>query len=141
MKPSSMKSELACTGTAGAESARTADLSRESGAVVLIAAALAAIATVVIWAIAQIGVVVINHSRAATAADALALAAVVWQGADLTGLAAEHQAELLEVHLIAPVDPMVDLDVLTASVVVSYRGAVAIARATARELPLPTLAP
>jgi uncharacterized membrane protein (Fun14 family) len=63
--------------------------------VVLVAAALAGFATIVIWAIAQIGVVLIDHSRAATAADSLALAAVVWQGTDLSVLAAEHAVELL----------------------------------------------
>lgn len=136
MKPPLTRSEVTGIGVP-----RTGALTCDSGAVVVIAAALAAVATVVIWVIAQIGVVMIDHSRATTAADALALAAVVWQGADLSDLATEHGAELLEVHLIAPSDPMVDLEVLTASVVVRYRGVVATARAAARELPLPTMAP
>ena len=115
--------------------------SAESGSAVLIAAALAAFAALVIWVIAQIGVVLIDHSRARTAADALALAAVVWQGADLSDLAAEHAVELIEVHVFAPTDPMVDLTVLSASVTVRYRETSATSRATARELPLSTLVP
>jgi Zn-dependent alcohol dehydrogenase len=115
--------------------------SAESGSVVLIAAALSAFATLVIWVIAQIGVTLINHARATTAADALALAAVVWQGADLSDLAAEHAVDLMEVQVFAPTDPMVDLTVLSASVTVRYRETVATARAMARELPLSTLEP
>jgi len=115
--------------------------SAESGSVVLIAAALSAFATLVIWVIAQIGVTLIDHARATTAADALALAAVVWQGADLSDLAAEHAVDLMEVQVFAPTDPMVDLTVLSASVTVRYRETVATARAMARELPLSTLEP
>jgi len=115
--------------------------SAESGSVVLIAAALSAFATLVIWVIAQIGVTLIDHARATTAADALALAVVVWQGADLSDLAAQHAVDLMQVQVFAPTDPMVDLTVLSASVTVRYRETVATARAMARELPLSTLEP
>jgi hypothetical protein len=120
-------------------SAMRTDPTADSGAVVLVAAALAAVATGIIWITAQIGVVLVDQSRASTAADAVALAAVVWQGADLTGLAQEHGAEIIELQLIPPADPMVDLEVLTAAVTVRYRGAIATARATARELAQPTM--
>jgi hypothetical protein len=116
-------------------------LSSESGTVVLVAAALAAVTTVVMWAVAQMGLVLIDQTRAVTAADAMALAAVVWQGADLTELARENGVEIVAVQLIAPTDPMVDLEVLSASVSVRYRTSVATARAMARELPLSTLVP
>jgi hypothetical protein len=116
-------------------------LSSESGTVVLVAAALAAVTTVVMWAVAQMGLVLIDQTRAVTAADAMALAAVVWQGADLTELARENGVEIVAVELIAPTDPMVDLEVLSASVSVRYRTSVATARAMARELPLSTLVP
>ena len=116
-------------------------LSSESGTVVLVAAALAAVTAVVMWAVAQLGLVLIDQTRAVTAADAMALAAVVWQGADLTELARENGVEIVAVELIAPTDPMVDLEVLSASVSVRYRASVATARAMARELPLSTLVP
>jgi hypothetical protein len=116
-------------------------LSSESGTVVLVAAVLAAVTTVVMWAVAQMGLVLIDQTRAVTAADAMALAAVVWQGADLTELARENGVEIVAVQLIAPTDPMVDLEVLSASVSVRYRTSVATARAMARELPLSTLVP
>jgi hypothetical protein len=116
-------------------------LSRESGTVVLVAAALAAVTAVIMWAVAHMGLVLIDQTRAVTAADAMALAAVVWQGADLTELARENGVEIVAVELIAPSDPMVDLEVLSASVSVRYRASVATARAMARELPLSTLVP
>lgn len=113
----------------------------DRGAAAVLAAAGAAVATAVIWAVAQFGVGLIAESRADRAADALALAAVVWQGADLGGLAARNGVELLEVNLEGSSDPFVDLEVVTAEVVVRYRGAVASARAMARDVPLPTLVP
>jgi hypothetical protein len=119
----------------------SAQPSAESGAVVLVAAGLAAVATMVLWMVAQTGVVLLDRSRATTAADALALAAVVWQGADLTELAALHQVQLLEVKLWPPEDPGVDLEVYSASVTVRYKAVVTGARAMARDLPLPTMLP
>jgi hypothetical protein len=113
----------------------------DSGAAVLAAAALAAVFTLVIWMVAQTGVVLLDRSRATTAADALALAAVVWQGADLSELAATHRVEVLEVTLWPPEDLSFDLEVFSAAVTVRYKAVVTTARAMARDLPLPTMAP
>jgi hypothetical protein len=113
----------------------------ESGTVVLVGAALAAVFSLVIWMVAQTGAVLLDRSRATTAADALALAAVVWQGADLSELAATHQVELLEITLWPPEDPNIDLDVYSAAVTVRYKATVTTARAMALDLPLPTMVP
>jgi hypothetical protein len=113
----------------------------ESGTAVLLAAALAAVVTVVIWMVAQTGAVLLDRLRATTAADALALAAVVWQGADLSELATVHRVELLEVTLWPPEDMSLDLEVFSASVTVRYKDVVTTARAMARDLPLPTMVP
>jgi hypothetical protein len=113
----------------------------ESGTVVLVAAALAVVFSLVIWMVAHTGAVLLDRSRATTAADALALAAVVWQGADLSALAVTHQVELLEITLWPPEDPSSDLDVYSAAVTVRYKAVVTTARAMALDLPLPTMVP
>jgi hypothetical protein len=107
----------------------------------LAAATLAAVCALVIWMIAQTGAVLLDRSRASTAADALALAAVVWQGADLRDLAAAHQVELIDVTVWPPEDLSLDLEVYRSKVTVRYREVVATARAMARDLPLPTMVP
>jgi hypothetical protein len=115
--------------------------SADSGSVVMVAAVLVAVVAGIMWFTAQIGVVLLEQIRASTAADALVLAAVVWQGADLTDLAHEHGAEIIKLQLFPALDPMVDLEVEAAAVTVRYRRAVATARAMAHEHALPTIGP
>lgn len=118
----------------------------DRGATLLVTVALVALISLSTSALAHLGGLLLDHSRVRTAAEAAALAAVVWQvvpegGAELTDLLARYGAELVSLEVHAPHDAMSDLEVAAAEVTLRRGRAQATARAMARETPLPTMAP
>lgn len=130
----------------------------DRGATLLFTVALLTLISLSTSALVHLGEVLVDHSRVRTAADATALAAVVWQvtpseGAELEDLLARYGAELVHFDVRAPrdvwsevtgefaTDVMMDLEVVAAEVTVRRGRARATARAMARETPLPTMAP
>lgn len=138
----------------------------DRGATLLVTVALLTLISLSTSALVHLGGVLMDHARVRTAAEATALAAVVWQvtpdnRAELADLVARYGSELIHLEVRAPHyvindvmsdalndafngpanDPLIDREVVAAEVTVRRGRVQATARAMARETPLPTMAP
>lgn len=142
----------------------------DRGATLLVTVALLTLISLSTSALVHLGGVLMDHARVRTAAEATALAAVVWQvtpdnRAELADLLARYGSELIHLEVRAPHDvmnevmndvmsdalndaingpandPLIDREVVAAEVTVRRGRAQATARAMARETPLPTMDP